>query len=376
MRKLNVNNVSLLFAGDIAFFPNIFSINSLVSKCKDVEKILMSDYKIGNMEFPFSNNKIPRFDNSYAGYIAPFEAIEILKILKFDILTLANNHIMDWGEEGLNTTKYILNNIGLKTCGAGSNIVEARQHIRENIKNINFGFLSYCRPGNGTAKDNKGGTAPLNRLIVINDIKKLKSKVDHIILLIHWGTEFSEYPYPPDRKLAQSFIDAGASCIIGHHPHVVQGMEIYNEKPIFYSLGSFIYNPFEEKVFVSKKLEERLTSIAIKVIFNKNSIVEWNIIPFKNTKGSLIPSPMNQTSKKVFNKKFNILCKRVKEDRWYYSEAINNISSREFSTNLDLLKKTKGLYFLKIIKNIKLRHLKILVNALFNKSKYIVLSKN
>lgn len=370
---LSMDNVVLTFVGDIAFFPKYFNKEELIPKCSAIAPYLNGDIKIANFEFPVSKDKKPYFSSSNIDYLAPLESIDVLKILNCDLFSIANNHILDWGQEGVITTQNTLQNISAKVVGAGNNINEAREPIIIERKGIKFGFLAYCRRGPFSAGLNSPGSAPFDLDQTISDIIKLKHNVNHVIPLIHWGTEFSEYPYPPDRKIAHKIIDAGASCIVGHHPHVVQGLEVYNGCPIFYSLGSFIYNPFAERIFVEKKIEERLLSIVVKIYMNKNAVIEWEITPFRNNKNSLVPFALETEQKSAYVKKFNLISERIFEvDYWYYNEALDNIAKREFSTIWQMAKETKGLFLLRKVREMRARHLKIFLFSAMLKIKKLI----
>jgi len=141
-------------------------------------------------------------------------------------------------------TRRKLCGLGAKVIGAGENSEFARRPVALSINDVQVGFLSYCKQGAFSASSDRPGSALLQPKAVVAEVSALKRSVDHVIVIFHWGVEFSDYPYPPDIEIAHSIIDAGASAIIGHHPHVVQGLEVYKGCPIFYSLGSFIYDPW------------------------------------------------------------------------------------------------------------------------------------
>lgn len=354
-------SVEITFVGDIAFFPNNFEKSKNSFDINEYKILRESNILIGNLEFPFSLVKKPYLESSHLEYLAPLESIDILKQIGFNALTLGNNHILDWGLEGINTTKSILKKNNIKSFGVGFEEKDSRLPLILESDRIKFGFLNYCKKGNFSSYNNNPGAALLDEKKIIEDIDKLKNKVNHIILILHWGVEFSEYPFPDDVTIAHKLIDNGVSCIIGHHPHVVQGLEIYDRKPIFYSLGSFIYNPFYERIFVKNKLEERLISIAVKLKFSFNSVLSWEIIPYKNSGKTIFPYKMNEKEELVFYEKFNLISKRINEKKWFYNQAASNLLKRELHTIIKLIIDSKGKYIFKLIKMLKLRHLKILL---------------
>jgi hypothetical protein len=171
--------------------------------------------------------------------------VPLLDIGNINVFGLANNHITDYGDKGVIDTKKIVDNMGFRSFGADKNIEEARKpffHIHSNPKIV---IIAISDTGKhiGTIpaeKDKPGANVYLfDRLL--HDIKLFKSKGFYTIITIHWGIEFISYPSPLQRSQAKKMIDCGADIILGHHPHIVNGFEYYLGKPIFYSIGNFIF---------------------------------------------------------------------------------------------------------------------------------------
>jgi len=157
-----------------------------------------------------------------------------------DIVTLANNHVYDYGPEGLSDTLAALDVAGVSHVGAGMNLKEAREPVIMNIKGKRVAFLAY---GNySPAKRNKPGVAYRYARHVRKDIRKAKKEgADIIVVNFHWGIELASEPQESDRELAYMSIDNGADVVVGHHPHVLQPIEIYKGKVIAFSLGNFVF---------------------------------------------------------------------------------------------------------------------------------------
>lgn len=353
-------SAQVTFIGDVAFFPKDFEQNLQHLRMDTYTEVLHSDLLVGNLEFPFSTERVPAFDSSYLEFVAPRKATEVFEKVHFDVMTLANNHIADCGPEGLLLTRQVLEAKGIKTVGAGESEEVSRRPIILHKNDISLGILAYCKKGSYSSVAEKFGAAPLQFEKIVEDVRKLRPKVDHVVLLLHWGVEFSSYPYPGDVKLAHQLIDCGVDCVVGHHPHVVQGLEVYSGKPIFYSIGSFIYNPYFERVFVDNKLRERLTSIAVQLEFTKDAVISWKILPFCNDGISIFPSPMSLEQQTDFEKHFREISAKINDDRWFYSEAGSNLLERELKTIAQLIVSTKGKYVFTLAKMIRLRHLNII----------------
>jgi poly-gamma-glutamate synthesis protein (capsule biosynthesis protein) len=173
---------------------------------------------------------------------------DYFKELKIDVVSIANNHILDYGNPGLFDTMSFLKEWGVFYSGAGKNLELARKPAILNKNGTDVLFLSYCErpPSDFYATDKSPGTAPLDLKYIIEDVKKHKKENNIVLVSLHWGIEHDNFPKKYQVAVAHLIIDAGADGIIGHHPHVPQGIEIYNGKPVFYSLGNAItgfYNP-------------------------------------------------------------------------------------------------------------------------------------
>ena len=362
-----ISPVTLDFIGDIVYTKTIVhQTSNMVNPWIDLS--IGGDLVVGNFEFSYSELKIPYFDTRYFGHLAPEESLRLLADSPVDVYSIANNHIMDWGIDGLLTTKRLLQSTGAHVIGAGMNQNDASKPVIIDCKGIKIGFLSYCKKGEFSATESLPGAALLDKNIVCKDVRSLKASVDHVIINLHWGVEFSDYPYPPDIEIAHIIIDAGASAIIGHHPHVVQGLEVYKGCPIFYSLGSFIYDPWGERVFVDQQIWERQHSIIAKICLDKNAVTDWEWKPYRVDRDRLWPTLIDGEGAAKFERHFSTISKRIPQAaKWFYEKAVDNLLKRELITIWNYTKKTNGKFLLKIIRNVRLRHIKILSGALKRK---------
>jgi poly-gamma-glutamate synthesis protein (capsule biosynthesis protein) len=169
------------------------------------------------------------------------KSIEGLKYAGFNILSLANNHSLEHGYEALYDTMDLLNNNNIIPLGVGRKKEVARKPVVFNLKTKKIAVLGYClRPDKTAYRSIK------NKEEILEDIKNVKENVDYIILSLHWGDEFVQIPAPWQIDFAHKLIDNGASIILGHHPHVMQGIEEYNGGIIAYSLGNFVFDMWHE----------------------------------------------------------------------------------------------------------------------------------
>jgi poly-gamma-glutamate capsule biosynthesis protein CapA/YwtB (metallophosphatase superfamily) len=202
------------------------------------------DFVSGNMEFPVS----PPFKQQGIIFNAPVGAIKGIKEAGFDIVCLANNHILDQYVKGAHDTMGYLDQYKIPYIGVAKKSTVAHNGYIKDVNGIKVGMIGYAGLINYPER-NTGNNFHLNWVYdqaqVIKDIKAIKAKSDYVVLQVHTGVEYVLEPRAKDVKLFRQFADTGVDLIIGHHPHMLQSMEYYKTKDgrqvaIFYSLGNFI----------------------------------------------------------------------------------------------------------------------------------------
>lgn len=182
--------------------------------------------------------------------------------------SLANNHMMDYCEEGLAQTCATLNRIGVPYSGAGHNITEARRPMILEENGCRIAVFSCCEKQFGIANESTPGCAEMGTWLYssVREIKQSK-EVDYVIISCHAASEFSPWVSPKLRSFYHSLIDAGADVIHGHHSHVPQGYEVYKDQPIFYGLGNFVVD-----VDMWANNPNQLWSLGVDIKFGKDGI--------------------------------------------------------------------------------------------------------
>jgi len=202
------------------------------------------DITFGNLEGPITEGR--KIEMPEMVLRADPGVEHALKKAGFDILSLANNHMMDFGAGGLNDTITLLNEAGIKHTGAGNKRMQAYTPVFLEAKGVRIAFLAFndpsLLPDSHRLPGDGPGTALLDQVLAVNAIKEAREKSDFVIVSMHAGTEYMEEPDRLQTRYAYLFIDAGADLIIGHHPHVVQGVEKYKGKYIIYGLGNFVFD--------------------------------------------------------------------------------------------------------------------------------------
>lgn len=237
-----------------------------------------ADLFVVNLECPFTDRgaKIAKNFN----FRARPELVSALIRGGVDVVSLANNHMIDYGPEGLFDTLSTLDSNGIVHFGAGRTSVEARLPAVVEKKGVTIAFLGYfflgdrnIEPAQVIATGDQPGvaghfsdTAALKAMVEA-DIRAARVKADHVIPFFHWGRESRGQPEPYQLEVAHHAIDSGASAVLGSHPHVLQGIEVYKGAPIVYSLGNFVFGGnWDPKDKRTALVELRLTKTAVKAI--------------------------------------------------------------------------------------------------------------
>ncbi len=225
-----------------------------------------ADISMVNLEAPFTqaNQALP---GKKFNFKAPPENVQVLQNGGIDIVNLANNHAMDYQSTGLQETLTTLNKAGIQAVGAGMDVKGARRPVVMEVKGQKVAYLGYYDADLHAATAKGAGTNPRHNDRVAADIKALRSQVDWIVVNYHWGDELAKYPGDWQIDLARFTVDQGADLVVGHHPHVLQGAEVYKGRPIVYSLGNFIFGGKAVSDYDTAALKVSLKEQQMKVEF-------------------------------------------------------------------------------------------------------------
>jgi len=207
------------------------------------ELLREADLTFGNLESPISSLGTAAKGKEVT-FRAGLESISGVRNAGMDVLSLANNHAMDYGPAALMETMDVLAHSGVVYIGAGANSAAARRPASFTIKGVKVSLLAYCNRFHMVVEAQKEypGVAIACAEEVKADIQKAKGWADVVIVSFHWGWEYSDHPDAETKALAHLAVESGASLVIGHHPHVIQGVEVYKGGLICYSLGNFIFD--------------------------------------------------------------------------------------------------------------------------------------
>lgn len=234
------------------------------------------DMTFANLESPLG---LPGHTFQQYGLFRPNPAaVEGLKYAGFDIVSLANNHACDCGKAVLLDTLTNLRQNRILYCGAGANLREAREPIIIAKNGLRVAFLSYCdfsfiwnkQHSLFRATATEPGIAPLDEKYLVEDIQRARKMADVVVVSLHFGQEYADYPTQSQTEAARLAVDSGANLVLGHHPHCLQGVERYKSGLIFYSLGNFVFD---------LKREKTKTSMILKCTLTPQGVKDYEILP-------------------------------------------------------------------------------------------------
>ena len=244
---------------------------------KELQNIIQSsDLSICNFEAPISHDDMCGIKKAGPHVYQSRKSVEILKNTGFNLVSLANNHIYDYGQKGIEETIDVMDKYGIKHVGGGRSFEEAYQVEIVDINGIKVGFLAGCENEFGCLyeEQGRGGYAWIFHYNIEDNVKHLKNTCDFVVLLAHAGVENIEIPIKEWRDRYKRLCDVGVDVVIGGHPHVPQGYERCADSIIFYSLGNFY---FDTASFAGKSDD----SYSVELIFDKNKEIDFNIYHHK-----------------------------------------------------------------------------------------------
>lgn len=252
--EVRTEPIVLDFAGDVNLDESndpatkYDAVGKDITKCFSTDllkEMKAADIMMLNNEFAYSTRGTKAPNKKFTFHANPAR-VEILNKMGVDIVSLANNHSLDYGPDALLDTFQTLEDAGIDYIGAGENLTRAMQPMYYTVDGMKIAYVAASRVVpvmEWYATDsNIGVLGTYDPSLILESIKEAKANSDFVVTFVHWGIERTDYPADYQRKLAQQFIDAGADAIIGCHPHVMQGVEFYKGKPIAYSLGNFWFN--------------------------------------------------------------------------------------------------------------------------------------
>ena len=262
------------------------------------------DITVGNLEAPLAQTGREFKEKKFRFKTDP-RAAAALKRAGFSILTLANNHILDFGSSGLRETLHHLDRQGIFHSGAGETLAEARREALVTSSGVKIAFLAYSLtfPSEFYAGDGRAGTAPGYHPYYLEDIARARGVADYVVVSFHWGEEKAILPKSYQVNAAHRAVDAGADLVLGHHPHVLQGIERYKNAVIFYSLGNFAFGSLsssaDRSVIARITLDNGVKEVELIPLNVLNSDVHFQPRLLTGDKGREVIERLNTVSQKM-----------------------------------------------------------------------------
>lgn len=265
---------ALSFAGDVQFstdYTDAYDRSGIGALADEtmLSHMRNADLFLLNHEFAFSLRGEPMEDKQFTFCTDP-KYVKILQELGTDVVSLANNHSMDYGEDAFLDTLDTLDQAQIAHVGAGKNLSEALSPAVYTIAGQSFAIFAGTRVIPTTdwyAKEDRPGMVATYDPTGLNQaIAAAEELYDHTIVFVHWGIERNEFPEDYQRVLARGYIDAGADLVIGCHPHILQGFEYYQNVPIVYSLGNYLFGNSEGQTLLLNTQFDADGSLTVKLI--------------------------------------------------------------------------------------------------------------
>lgn len=271
------------------------------------------DLAIVNLEAPIveSSNAKP-IEKCGPNLRCTSKAIDALKYAGFNMVTLANNHLYDFGEEGLKNTLEACKKGNIATVGAGLSLMEASKTCFQNINGQTLAIVNCCEHEFSIATDSTGGCNPLNPIRQYYAILEAKKRADKVIVIVHGGHELFNLPSPRMKETYRFFIDAGADVVVNHHQHCYSGYEEYKGKTIFYGLGNFCFDRDSQR---STSWNE-----GYMVMLNIEKGISYAIIPYLQGNDSPGVCILSEEEKFVFDDRITSLNAIISDDGQLISE--------------------------------------------------------
>lgn len=242
-------SVTIVFAGDVLIAEAMEQYYDTEGVTRIVSEELLAEMRnadicMVNNEFQFSNRGTPMEDKQFTFRTDP-RYVQILLDMGVDIVSLANNHSIDFGTEALEDTFVTLDDAGILYAGAGDTKERAEKLQIIEVNGKKFGFLAATRviPVSewNIEYGQPGLFATYDDTRLVSCVKAAREVCDFLTVYVHWGIEREAYPQEYQTSIAKNCFAAGADVVIGAHPHVLQGIEFIEDKPVFYSLGNYVF---------------------------------------------------------------------------------------------------------------------------------------
>lgn len=308
---------------------------------ENLKKVLdAASYRIFNLEIPLVDQRTPIIKEG-PNLIATVNTIEGFRALGVNLLTLANNHILDQGIQGLESTMKTLNQNKISYLGVGENLDDASKPFVFSFNRKKIGVYACVEHEFSIAGENKPGANPFDPLWSFDHAAELKSKCDFVIILYHGGKEHYRYPSPMLQKVCRRFVDKGADLVICQHSHCVGCEEKYKNSTIIYGQGNFIFDDCDDECWQTSllvKLNDDFTVSYLPIVKTENGVRLADIKKnneimegfFTRSKEITIPGEIKKIYSKFADSFLEFYLKAFLGRRSFIFRILNKLSKGEY----------------------------------------------
>ena len=277
------------------------------------EEILSHDFRIVNLECPLTENleNILKDGPSLSG---PIAAAKGIKRGGFNIVSLANNHIMDRGSKGLQDTLDACNSARLRTVGAGLSIKDSTAPLLLIEGDFQIAVIAIAENEFGNATQIIGGACPLDPIRNGEQIRDAAKRTDFVLVIYHGGTEYFSLPNPQMRDICQFFVNEGADAVVCHHTHVSSGIEWFHEAPIAYGIGNFAFD------WPQRTPNGWNQGHLVSLLVGRHRVEELRIIPYEQCVGEPIVRRLGSKKQAKYNAEISALSEAILDANYMASE--------------------------------------------------------
>lgn len=236
--------MNLLIGGDLVLTSHYTSANI---DPKLIKLFHQSDLNLVNLEAPVTDGKSKIVKTGPHLRAHAQSTQDVLKALNIHLVTLANNHILDYCNEGLKETFSFCRENDVDTVGAGMRLEEARKTVFRDTSEGRIAFVNFAENEWTVATGTSAGANPMDIIDNVKQIQSARKQADFVLVIVHGGNEYNPYPSPRVVKQYRFYAECGASAVIGHHTHCVSGYEVHGNVPIVYSVGNFLFPVDKQK---------------------------------------------------------------------------------------------------------------------------------
>ena len=303
------NEIKIMFTGDFCPINRV----GILAESGNYQQVLdgiisefnCNDLNIIDLECPLTHSDAARPKTGPHQKANP-KCIDLLKYFGTGLAAMANNHMLDYGSEGVEETLQLLKEKNIATVGIGKSPEEAAAAFSITLKGRRIAIFNMADHEFLTDSDGDYYCNPINEVECYYALLRAKQEYDFIAVIVHAGNEFYELPSPRIKRLYRFIIDAGADAVISHHTHVFSGYEIYKSKPIFYGLGNFVYD------WPGKVNAPWNRGYIIRLIISDT--IEFELIPILQCNFEATVTIMNESEKQVFKREIDRLNQIIGDD--------------------------------------------------------------